>query len=113
MSVAYIRAIRGPVMLITIGVLMLIDQHSSIGIGTTWPILLVVAGLMVLAERASIKENPWAAPVGGGGVYTPPPASQPQPHQPAPSAFRRFGETGEPESSSEHRGGAAEGGPRV
>lgn len=110
MTVAYLRAIRGPVLLITIGILMLADQQTSLGIGTTWPVLLVVAGLMVLAERASVKENPWAAPgAGGGSFYT---TTPPPPPTAAPSAFRRFGETG-PEPGNAPTPADNEGGPQA
>ena len=121
MSAAYIRAIRGPVLLITIGVLMLADQQTSLGIGTTWPILLVVAGLMVLAERASIRENPWAAPGGGSAsAYAPPPPppssshySSPTGAAAAPSAFRKFGEPAGGEDSGATGATNSEGGPQL
>lgn len=42
------RAITGPVILITVGVLFTIDRFSSFGFGQTWPILLIVIGLLRL-----------------------------------------------------------------
>jgi len=45
-------AIRGPVMLIVLGILMAIDQMGSYSFGRTWPALLIVFGLFKLAERA-------------------------------------------------------------
>ena len=44
MSSAYVRAIRGPVLLIVLGVLMLADHRSDFSFWRTWPILLVTAG---------------------------------------------------------------------
>ena len=64
----YLRAIRGPVLLITIGILFAIHQAGVFPIQRTWPLILIVAGLVILAERLS------AAPQG-----TP---SNPQPQSP-------------------------------
>ena len=50
-----INAIRGPVMLITVGVLLAMDHAGSISFGRTWPVLLIVFGLFKLAERAGAK----------------------------------------------------------
>jgi len=47
----------GPVVLITLGVLFLIDQYSMYSIGRTWPILLIVIGVVKLLQ--------WNAPLTG------------------------------------------------
>lgn len=47
-----LSAIRGPVMLILLGVLMAIDQMGSYSFGRTWPALLIVFGIFKLAERS-------------------------------------------------------------
>ncbi len=47
----------GPVMLITLGVLFLIDQYTTYGIGRTWPIFLIVIGIVKLVQ--------WNAPTTG------------------------------------------------
>lgn len=44
-------AIRGPIMLITLGVLLAIDHFGTVSFGRTWPVLLIVFGLFKLAER--------------------------------------------------------------
>lgn len=49
---AYVRAIRGPVLLIVLGILMLMDHFGDMSFWRTWPALLIVFGAMVLAERA-------------------------------------------------------------
>lgn len=46
-----VAATRGPVMLITLGVLLALDQAGSVSFGRTWPALLIVLGLFKLAER--------------------------------------------------------------
>ena len=97
-NATYIRAIRGPVLLIVLGTLMLADHHTELSFWRTWPLLLVAAGILVLAERAAIRENPWAAAV---------PATSPAP-PPSTIAYRPFGQ---PESGSHHE--EAEGGPKA
>lgn len=46
-----ISAIRGPVLLITLGVLFAVDQTGLLSFWRTWPALLIVFGLFKLAER--------------------------------------------------------------
>lgn len=48
-----IAAIRGPVVLITLGVLFLIDQANVYSFRQTWPVLIIVFGIMKLVERTS------------------------------------------------------------
>ncbi|GEM_PF-2568068 len=52
MTGSFIGAIRGPVMLILLGALMAIDQMGSYSFWRTWPALLIVFGILKLAERA-------------------------------------------------------------
>ncbi|MCE5309920.1 MAG: hypothetical protein LLG20_19985 [Acidobacteriales bacterium] len=59
-SVNLISAIRGPIMLITIGVLFAIDHFGPYRIGITWPVILIVYGILRLAERRP-GESPAAA----------------------------------------------------
>lgn len=48
----FMCAIRGPVLLIVLGILMAIDQMGSYSFSRTWPALLIVFGVLKLAERA-------------------------------------------------------------
>jgi hypothetical protein len=48
-SVMLVRAIRGPVILITVGVLFAFDKFTAFRFSQTWPVLLIVAGLLSLA----------------------------------------------------------------
>ena len=59
-SRSLISAIQGPVMLIAVGLLFAADQFTNYGIGRTWPALLILLGLLKLAERI------------GSGAHTPP-----------------------------------------
>jgi hypothetical protein len=61
MNSAFIRAIRGPILLMVLGALILIDHRGDVSFWRTWPLLLITGGLLVLAERAAIRENPWTA----------------------------------------------------
>jgi hypothetical protein len=47
------RAVRGPIILITLGVLFAIDHFGPLSFSRTWPILIIVIGLMKLIERSS------------------------------------------------------------
>lgn len=49
---SYIRALRGPVLLMALGGLLVVDQSGSYPFWRTWPVLLVVMGLMILAEKS-------------------------------------------------------------
>jgi hypothetical protein len=51
----FMCAIRGPVLLITLGTLLAIDQLGAYSFGRTWPALLIVFGILKLAERAGIR----------------------------------------------------------
>lgn len=43
-----VRAVRGPVILITVGVLFALDKFSAFRFSQTWPVLLIVIGLLGL-----------------------------------------------------------------
>ncbi len=73
------QAARGPILLITVGVLMAIDYNTPYGFGHTWPILIIVFGILKLLERAAGPAEP--------PVYTPPvpPGFTPNPTYQAPA----------------------------
>jgi len=47
------RAIRGPVTLIVLGTLFAIDHMTPYGFRQTWPVLLIVFGILTLFSRES------------------------------------------------------------
>ena len=51
-----LRAIRGPVLLIVVGVLFAIDYFGSFSFSRTWPVLLITFGLFKLAEWMAPKD---------------------------------------------------------
>ena len=57
-----LRALRGPVTLIALGVLFALNNLTPYTFGRTWPVLLIVFGLFSLTGRAQ------QAPPGPGGA---------------------------------------------
>ncbi len=52
-------SLTGPIFLITLGVLLLLDEIApGLGIGKTWPILLVVLGVMKLIATSQPPRPP-------------------------------------------------------
>jgi hypothetical protein len=47
----YLQAIRGPLVLITVGILFALHQADVINFARTWPLIIIVIGLVKLAER--------------------------------------------------------------
>lgn len=46
-----IRALTGPMVLTTLGILLTVDYMGGINFGRTWPVLLIVFGLCKAAEH--------------------------------------------------------------
>ncbi len=61
----FLQAIRGPILLITLGILFAIHQAGGLPIYRSWPLLIIVVGVMKLMERT-------AGPAPAG--YPPPPS---------------------------------------
>lgn len=57
MNANLVRAIRGPIILITLGVLFAIDHSGLLSFSRTWPVLVIVIGLMKLLERAAESQG--------------------------------------------------------
>ena len=72
-SHSMIRAIRGPVTLITIGVLFALNNFTRYGFDQTWPVILIVFGLLSLLRRGTQPTG--VAP----NMPPPPPYSYPPP----------------------------------
>jgi len=51
-----LMAIRGPVLLVTLGLLMAADQLDRMSFARTWPVLLILFGLFKLAEHLGAKD---------------------------------------------------------
>ena len=50
-------AIRGPVMLIALGILLAADQLDRMGIDRTWPALLILFGILKLGAYAASRQQ--------------------------------------------------------
>ena len=55
-NVSLVQAIRGPIMLITLGSLVAMDYFGVYGFSRTWPLLIIIFGILKLLEK--IAENP-------------------------------------------------------
>jgi hypothetical protein len=66
-----VRALRGPITLITLGVLFALNNFTQYRFDQTWPVLLIVFGLLSLVRRSF--EPPPDPPAGGfpPGGYPP------------------------------------------
>jgi hypothetical protein len=78
-SYSAIRAIRWPITVITVGVLFVLHNFTRFGIDQTWPVLLIVFGLLTLMQRGAA-----------------PPAPPPPPRNYPPTGFAQSGSAQNP-----------------
>jgi hypothetical protein len=52
------QAIRGPILLITLGVLFALHQSGVLSFFQTWPLVVIVFGVMMLIERLIVPRGP-------------------------------------------------------
>ena len=70
------RGLMGPAILVTLGGLFLLEAVHVVGFGRTWPILLLVIGLVkVLQSNAPTTGHMQPPPPTAGGAPSPPPAA--------------------------------------
>ncbi len=69
-----IRGLMGPAVIITVGVLFLLDQMSggNFSFGNTYPVILIVIGAISLASAASSAEGHVSGPVPPAAPVAPP-----------------------------------------
>jgi hypothetical protein len=77
-----IRRLRGPAVLLLIGVMALLSQAHILGWGKSWPLILILMGLLLLAERAALAGENYPPPPGAPWQNTNPVAGHAV--QPAP-----------------------------
>jgi len=51
-----IRRLRGPAFLLLVGVTALLNQWDILSFGRSWPLYLILFGIMSLAERAALSQ---------------------------------------------------------
>jgi len=76
------RRLMGPAMLVTLGVLFLLDTATRVGFGKTWPAILLVIGVVKLVQSNS-SSNGHVGPLPPGMPPSVPP-SAPPPQNPQP-----------------------------
>ena len=91
-EVPLVRAIRGPITLITVGVLFALNNFTTYSFNQTWPVLLIVFGLLSLLCRGA-QSVPRSARSGAPGF---PPYGFPPPPPPdtSTSSYRQSSYTG-------------------
>lgn len=79
-----IRRLRGPAFLLMFGVTALLHEWHILSFGQSWPLYLVLAGVLALAERAAFTApDPSQVP-----QQYPPYAGTGYPPQPAPTGWQ-------------------------
>jgi hypothetical protein len=79
-----IRRLRGPAFLLMFGVTALLHEWHILSFGQSWPLYLVLAGVLTLAERAAFNApDPSQMP-----PQYPPYAGAGYPPQPAPTGWQ-------------------------
>jgi hypothetical protein len=73
------RALRGSVWIILVGILFLLDTFDIVSWGHSWPIIIIVAGLMAIFQRVS-----YSSVMSTAYPYPAPPAPQPPTSSPDP-----------------------------
>jgi hypothetical protein len=51
-----LQRIKGPSFLLMFGVTALLDEFTSVGYGRSWPLYLILWGVLALAERAALAQ---------------------------------------------------------
>ncbi len=82
-NASLVSALRGPVVMITVGVLFLFDKFGIFQFGQSWPVLLIVLGALALAGSRARG----SAPAPGFPPYPARPRMDPPP--PPPPGVRR------------------------
>lgn len=84
-----IRSLMGPAVVITVGVLFLLEQtRSGFSFGQSWPIILVVIGVISLASALS----PMDGHISNSAPPAPPAGTPVPPASSAPETFPRQGQ---------------------
>ncbi|HTL02970.1 MAG TPA: DUF5668 domain-containing protein [Vicinamibacterales bacterium] len=88
-----VRCAMGPAMMVTIGVLFLLQTLDIIGFHYTWPVILIVIGVVqVLAHSAPATGH--VQPAWWTNRMQPPPQNPPAPYTPPPPSSSESGTGG-------------------
>ncbi len=75
-----IRRLRGPAFLILVGITALLNQWGVLSFSRSWPLYLILAGVLGLAERAAMAAAPPVPPVYPVRSMRPPPMRRCRPY---------------------------------
>ncbi len=64
MNPPLVTAVRGPILMITLGLLFVADRYGAAGFGQTWPVLIIAYGILKLLERLALRRRE----LGAGGT---------------------------------------------
>ena len=59
-----ICAVRGPILLITVGSLFALDTYGNLSFSRSWPVIIIVLGVMKLLERVALRTSGIPGPGG-------------------------------------------------
>lgn len=80
-----IRRLRWPAILLLFGVTALLHEWNILSFGQSWPLYLILIGVLLLAERAAFAQQDPSQMPPYGGTYPPPqPSGWQTPPPPAP-----------------------------
>ncbi len=91
-----IRRLRGPAFLILVGITALLNQWGILSFGRSWPLYLILAGVIGLAERAALIATPPVPPVYPGAYAPTYPQGTPVPPYPGTSSSGAAGPADNP-----------------
>ena len=77
------RSLIGPAVLVTLGVLFLLQEYYIISFEQSWPVLLLVIGVMIFLSRPAPTEGHISGAIYGTYVAPAPPVVQISPAPPA------------------------------
>jgi len=65
-----VQAVRGPIMLISLGTLVAMDYFGVYGFSRTWPLLIIIFGVLKLLEKIVVRPGPYPdnRPPGGSAI---------------------------------------------
>jgi hypothetical protein len=96
-----IRRLRAPAFVLLVGIMALLAQAGILGWNESWPLLLILAGVLMLAERAALASEGYSGLPSGanpGTTAASVPGSSPSAADPAsaivPSEPHDFGDHG-------------------
>ncbi|MFP5227283.1 MAG: hypothetical protein ACLGXA_06605 [Acidobacteriota bacterium] len=79
----FLRRMRGPIVLLTFGITAILDEYAGISYAHSWPLYIIVWGLLKLAENAILAQHPPAPPASWPGYSS----GYPQPGAPGATTW--------------------------